>query len=83
MAREQKLIYPIKKTQSIIVYKIIGKRIKLAREKLGMSQDDLAVQVGVLRTSITNLEAGRQKLPLEGLYQVAEVLQIKIKDLLP
>ena len=66
-----------------LAYKIIGERIQKKREKMGLSQEDLAAKVGLLRTSITNTEAGRQKIPLEGLYRIAEALEMEVKDLIP
>jgi hypothetical protein len=33
--------------------------------------------------TFTNLETGRQKLPLEGLYRVVDALQMDIKDPIP
>lgn len=48
-----------------------------------MSQAHLAGQVGLLRTSITNIEAGRQKAPLHVLYALCDALDVEVTDLLP
>lgn len=48
-----------------------------------MSQDDLAASVALSRTSITNLESGRQQVPLHTLYEIAEALGSSLKELLP
>lgn len=39
----------------------IGRRLRLAREKVGISQDEAASQVGVNRTTLANWEAGRHQ----------------------
>ena len=42
-------------------YAEIGRRVRLARERLGLTQDYLAIQIMLSRTSVTNIEKGRQK----------------------
>jgi transcriptional regulator with XRE-family HTH domain len=66
-----------------LLYKRIGQQIRQNREARGLTQEQLATAIGVLRTSVTNIEAGRQKAPLHLLYQLCEILQLEIKDILP
>jgi transcriptional regulator with XRE-family HTH domain len=66
-----------------LLYREIGKRLKERRLELGLTQEQLAEASDVLRTSITNLEAGRQKTPLHVLYELCAVLEIEIFELLP
>lgn len=65
------------------IYKIIGERIRSLRESLNMTQDELADQINMRRTSITNIEAGRQRLPIDTLYTIAGLLGVNAFDLLP
>src|SRR6266446_6747987 len=65
------------------LYAVIGERVARERGRKGMSQEDLAAQVGVSRASITQAESGQQKLPLQSLYLIAGVLGVAIADLLP
>jgi transcriptional regulator with XRE-family HTH domain len=65
------------------LYLEIGKRIKIERSALGFSQQDLAQEIGMLRTSVVNIEAGRQRLPIHVLYAVADALGIPVYQLLP
>src|SRR6266581_2035257 len=65
------------------LYAVIGERMAKARDRKGMSQEDLAAQVGLSRASITQAEGGQQKLPLQSLYLIAGVLGAAIADLLP
>jgi transcriptional regulator with XRE-family HTH domain len=64
------------------VYKLIGQRIRAAREKRGLSQEKLAARVDLTRTSITNIEKGRQKLLVHTLFLFSEALAVPIVDLI-
>lgn len=48
-----------------------------------MTQDDIATRVGLSRTSITNIELGRQHVTLHVLYALADAIGSKPSDLLP
>ena len=48
-----------------------------------MTQDELARLVGLTRTSITNVEKGRQKCLLHTLADIASVLQVEVASLIP
>lgn len=63
------------------LYIELGKKIKNARGT--RSQADLAKASSLSRTSITNIEKGRQHLPLHTLYTIANALEIPIVELLP
>ena len=70
------------------LYQVLGERLKYQRENQTFScekftQAKLADEIGLERTSITNIEKGNQKVPLHVLYKICEVLQIQIIDLLP
>ena len=61
-------------------YKSLGARIREIRGVL--SQDQLAKAVKLTRTSIVNIEAGRQKLLLHNLFKIAEALGVRPTELL-
>jgi len=65
------------------LYSQIGMRIRELRQKNELSQTRLAEIVGLKRTSITNIEKGRQKILVHTLWDLAEALSVKVKDLLP
>lgn len=65
------------------LYRMIGERVKARRLALEMSQSQLADAIGMLRTSITNIETGRQKTPIHVLYKICGVLGIEATELLP
>ncbi len=66
-----------------LLYNLIGTNIKQQRRKADMTQEQLADVVGVLRTSITNIEAGRQKPPLHLLYELCIALGVEVETILP
>jgi transcriptional regulator with XRE-family HTH domain len=66
-----------------LLYKLIGLRIKTAREDMSLTQEDLGVRVGLTRTSISNIENGRQKIQVDTIYDIARVLNIDPFSLLP
>ena len=65
------------------LYTTIGHNIKTRRIALGLTQQDLASAIDTKRTSITNLEAGRQCIPLDKLYILCEFLEVGIYDVIP
>ena len=60
----------------------LGARVRLIRETLGMSQDDLAKKVGLKRGSVANIEVGRQRFLLDGVEDFAKALGTSPKHLL-
>jgi Zn-dependent peptidase ImmA (M78 family)/transcriptional regulator with XRE-family HTH domain len=52
----------------------VGARIATSRKGLGLSQDDLAAEVGLDRTAITKIETGRRHINTLELVRLAEVL---------
>ncbi|MFW5700489.1 MAG: helix-turn-helix domain-containing protein [Cyclobacteriaceae bacterium] len=66
-----------------ILYRILGERIKLRRAELGLSQDYLAKEINIGRTSISNIESGKHQVPLSTLYHISKVLDIDIHLILP
>ena len=65
-------------------YKEIGIKIAKYRNKKGLTQEQLANEVGVSYSYITQIEAPNvvKKMSLEVLLDIAETLDIDIKDLL-
>ena len=54
----------------------VGAAVKAARKRAKVSQESLASAVKLSRTSISNIEVGRQKLLLEGFCRIASALHI-------
>ncbi|WP_018275152.1 helix-turn-helix transcriptional regulator [Teredinibacter turnerae] len=63
--------------------KIIGTRIKELRTKSGKKQLEIATAVDLKRTSITNIEAGKQMITIPVLYRICHELEVNIDDVMP
>jgi transcriptional regulator with XRE-family HTH domain len=61
----------------------LGLRVAKRREQLGMTQDTLARELRLSRSSVANLETGRQKIAAETLAWLCLLLEIPIQDLMP
>ena len=65
------------------LHRLVGDTIRKRRKLAGMTQTELAEKVGLLRTSITNIEAGRQRAPLHVLYNICVAVGIEVREVLP
>jgi transcriptional regulator with XRE-family HTH domain len=65
------------------IYRGVGRKIRQTRLNQNLSQDSLAQRLGISRTSMVNIEAGRQHTPLHVLWQIAELLETKLTLLIP
>ena len=66
-----------------MLQKYIGYLLKKARNNAGDTQKDLSEKIGKSRVSVANYEAGKQVMPLDILYKVADALCVEISDLIP
>lgn len=64
-------------------YAEVGRRIRQTREERGLTQEALAELVSLTRTSITNIEKGRQKILAHTLVDLATALRVAPATLLP
>ena len=64
-------------------YSEVGRRIRQTREERGLTQEALAELVSLTRTSITNIEKGRQKILAHTLVDLATALRVAPATLLP
>jgi transcriptional regulator with XRE-family HTH domain len=64
-------------------YAEVGRRVRHARATAGLTQDTLAARVALSRTSVTNIEVGRQKMMLHTLWDLAAALGVEPATLLP
>ncbi|WP_025705870.1 helix-turn-helix domain-containing protein [Paenibacillus graminis] len=65
------------------VYTETGKRIREARERKSLTQQELGDLVGLKRTSITNIESGRQKFMFHMIYEFSTALGVPLQELIP
>ncbi len=66
------------------LYRAFGKLVRLHRQRLPkLTQEKLGHMVGLSRTSITNIEKGRQHVALHQIFAFAEALRVRPEALLP
>lgn len=59
---------------------LVGKRVKELRNKLGVSQEELADLAGLDRTYITSVERGRRNISIVNIEKLANALKITLKE---
>ena len=60
-----------------------GTKLRDKRKELGISQDKMALLAEIDRSYAGRIERGEVNITLEKAYQLAEVLECDVKDLLP
>ena len=63
-------------------YKAIGKRIKIARIKANLKQENLAELIDVSPTHLSNIETGTTRVRLQTIVRIANALSVSTDDLL-
>jgi len=64
-------------------YALVGSKVRSARVAAEISQEFLANKVGLTRSSVANLEAGRQRIALHLFAAIAHALNKDACELLP
>jgi len=64
-------------------YTAVGRNVKNVRIDRGVSQTELAHLIGFNRSSVANLEAGRQRIALHLFLLIAEALDARPEEILP
>ncbi len=65
------------------IYRVFGSRLREIREQADVTQEELARRVDLSRTSITNIEKGRQRILLHQLVDFADALKVPASELMP
>jgi len=63
------------------LHKQFGQRIQELRKERGLTQEDLAGEVGVDRSYMGFLERGEKNATLDKIGKIAKALHIKLKEL--
>lgn len=61
---------------------IIGKKIKEMREKIHLTQEELAKKLGIPRPSVSQIEAGQREITSSELEKLSQIFEISIDELL-
>lgn len=59
---------------------LVGKRVKELRNKLGLSQEELADYAELDRTYITSVERGRRNISIVNVEKLATALKVTLKE---
>jgi transcriptional regulator with XRE-family HTH domain len=66
------------------LYRSLGREAAKRRVELGLTQAEVAADIGLTRASLANIETGRQKVMLHHVYKLVSALRLaSILDLLP
>lgn len=69
--------------KSRVLYKTIGGKIGAQRKKKDMNQQDLADLISLSRSSLANIEMGKQQPSIFTIYELSQSLGCEITELLP
>jgi transcriptional regulator with XRE-family HTH domain len=83
MAMKTKLV-TVRVVDTHALYQDIGRRIKAARQRAGLSQQQAATSMGMSRVNLANIEgAAPQRILLEHVYNAALLFDVPVSRLLP
>jgi len=60
-----------------------GMRVAQARKRVGLTQKALADRIKMSRASIANIEAGKQPIQIQMIFELADQLKVAPEDLIP
>jgi DNA-binding XRE family transcriptional regulator len=72
---------PSRASKRAASYERFGCCVRCARQRRGLTQAELASLIRLGRTSVTNIEAGRQRVLLHQAYDIAEALEVEVTEL--
>lgn len=83
--RRQRVIQYVTVKREVVqcepVYVSFGEIVKSRRIALGLTQEQLGEIVGLSRTSVTNIEIGRQRILLSDLFDFARAFGVSPKTI--
>lgn len=66
------------------LYRLLGQNAARLRNAKGLTQAEVAAQIGLTRASLANIETGRQKVLMHHVFRLANALECdSILDLVP
>lgn len=58
----------------------VGNRVRVLRNKMGMSQEKLALKAGIDRTYLAGIESGKRNATITSLVKVVSALEVSLSD---
>lgn len=74
--------YSTKVTRIDLTMITFGKNVQVARQALGISQEELAFRAGLHRTYIGMVERAERSISLQNAKKIADALNVKLDTLL-
>ncbi|MGG0282899.1 helix-turn-helix domain-containing protein [Bacillus pacificus] len=71
----------IKTTEEILLAELVGRNIKYLMKARGLRQTDLSELTGMPRSTVSDYVNGCTVQPLQALYRISKVLNVKLADL--
>jgi transcriptional regulator with XRE-family HTH domain len=65
------------------VFARFGKKLRAARESVGISQEKLADLAGLHRTYVSSVERGNRNISILNIEKLAKALRVGMKELMP
>lgn len=59
---------------------LVGQRVRELRNRIGISQEELADLAGLDRTYITSVECGKRNISIVNIEKLANALQVSLKE---
>ncbi len=63
-----------------MLLKQLGDRLRELRDNAGISQEQLANEIGLDRTYISGIERGKRNPSIQSLYRIAKGLDVTLED---
>lgn len=58
----------------------VGNRVRALRNKMGISQEKLALKAGIDRTYLAGIESGKRNATITSLEKVVSALEVSLSD---
>ena len=64
-----------------MILKNLGERIKILRNRMGISQEKFALFIGMDRTYLASVESGRRNISICNIKKIADGLNVSLSEL--
>ncbi len=65
----------------MVIKEELGTRIKKLRNQIGLSQEKFALKIGMDRTYLASVEAGKRNIAIENIKKIADGFEISLEEL--
>lgn len=65
----------------MMITKSLGERIRQSRQQCGLSQEKFALQIGMDRTYLASVEAGKRNIAICNIKKIADGLGVTLSEL--